>query len=116
MTYFINEKELPVIEKSKHLVSFNFADNQLLDLMKFFRGATTLDSFLKAYKASEMKGYFPYKWFHTPYKLDEKQLPSYDDFYSKFGLKTKPLTGFENYNYLKSIWKHEQMSTFFYSV
>ena len=22
-----------------------------------------LDSFLKAYKASEMKGYFPYKWF-----------------------------------------------------
>ena len=80
-----------------------------------------------------MKEYFPYEWFDTPNKLDEQQLPSYDDFYSnlknsnpldkeyddfrkllntglteeqvlkKFGLKTKSLTGLENYNYLKSI-------------
>ena len=74
--------------------------------------------------------------------LDEQQLPSYDDFYTKLknsnpldkdydgfqkllktgltdeqalkklGLKTKPLTGLEKYNYLKSIWEQEQMSTF----
>ena len=50
--------------------------------MKFLGGATTLDFFLKAYKASETKGYFPYEWFDTPNKLDEQQLPSYDDFYS----------------------------------
>ena len=110
--------------------------------MKFLGGASDLDFFLKAYKASEMKGYFPYEWFDIPNKLDEQQLPSYDDFCStlknsnpldkeydvfqkllktglteeqalkKLGLETKQLTGLENYSYLKSIWEQEQMSTF----
>ena len=31
--------------------------------MKFWGRATTLESFLKAYKANEMKGYFPNEWF-----------------------------------------------------
>ena len=140
----INEKEIEssVIKKANDFVSFKFGDVQLLDIMKFLGGATTLDSFLKAYKASEMKGYFPYEWFDTPNKLDEQQLPSYDDFYSKLknsnpldkeyddfqkllkigiteeqalkklGLKTKLPTGLENYNYLKSIWEQEKMTTF----
>ena len=51
--------------------------------MKILDGATTLDSFHKAYKASEMKGYFPYKCFDAPNKLDDQQLPSYYVFYSK---------------------------------
>ena len=142
--YLINEKEIEpsVIKKANDFVSFKFGDVQLLDIMKFLGEATTLDSFLKAYKASELKGYFPYEWFDTPNKLDEQQLPSYDDFYSKLknsnpldkefddyqkllntgiteeqalkklGLKTKPATGLENYNYLKSIWEQEKMTTF----
>ena len=83
--YLIKEKEIEpsVIKKANDFVSFNFGDVQLLDFMKFLGGATTSDSFLKAYKASELKGYFPYEWFDTPNKLDEQQLPSYDDFYSK---------------------------------
>ena len=142
--YLIKEKEIEpsVIKKANDFVSFKFGDVQLLDIMKFLGGATILDSFLKAYKASELKGYFPYEWFDTPNKLDEQQLPSYDDFYSKLknsnpldkefddyqkllktgiteeqalkklGLKTKPATGLENYNYLKSIWEQEKMTTF----
>ena len=134
LPYRINEKEIEpsFIKKANDFVSFKFGDVQLLDIMKFLGGATTLDSFLKAYKASEMKGYFPYEWFDTPNQLDEQQLSSYDDFYSKLknsnpldkeyddfqklltigiteeqalkklGLKTKPPTGLENYSYLKS--------------
>ena len=141
--YLINEKKIEpsVIKKANDFVSFKFGDVQLLDIMKFLDGATTLDSFLKAYKTSELKRYFPYEWFDTPNKLDEQQLPSYDDFYSKLknsnpldkefdeyqklpntgitekealkklGLKTKPATGLENYNYLKSIWEQEKMTT-----
>ena len=143
ISYLINEKEIEpsVIKKANDFVSFKFGDVQLLDIMKFLGGATTLDSFLKVYKASELKGYFSYVWSDTPNKLDE-QLPSYDDFYSKLknsnpldkefddyqkllntgiteeqalkklGLKTKPATGLENYNYLKSIWEQEIMTTF----
>ena len=39
--------------------------------MKFWGGATTLDSFLKAYKANEMKGHFPYEWFEKLRKVFE---------------------------------------------
>ena len=54
--YLINEKTEPsVMKKANDFVSFKFGDVQLLDIMKFLGGATTLDSFLKAYKASELK-------------------------------------------------------------
>ena len=142
--YLISEKDIEpsVIKKANDFVSFKIGNVQLLVVIKFFGGATSLDFFLKAYKASEMKGYFPYEWFDTPNKLDEQQLPSYDDFYSKLknsnpldkeyddfqkllnsglteeqalkklGLETKPLTELENYNYLKSIWEQEKMTSF----
>ena len=122
--------------------NFKFGDVQLLDIMKFLGGANTLDSFLEAYKACEMNS----NTFHTSgliprNKLDEQQLPSNDDFYSKLknrnpldkeyddfqkllntelteeqalkklGLKTKAPTGSENYNYLESIWEQEKMAT-----
>ena len=41
------------------------------------------DSFLKAYKASETKGFFPYEWFDNPDKLDFPELPPYEAFFSK---------------------------------
>ena len=88
----INEKkiELSVIKKANDFVSFKFGDVQLLDIKIFLGGATTLASFLKAYKASEMKGYIPYEWFDIPNKLEEQQIPSYDDFYTKLK-NSKPL-------------------------
>ena len=60
--YLINKKHIEpsVIKKANDFVSFKFEGievwfNEVLDVMKFLDGATTLDSFLKAYKASEMK-------------------------------------------------------------
>ena len=54
--YLFNEKEIEpsVIKKANDFVFFKFGDVQLLDIMKFLGGASTLDSFLKAYKASEI--------------------------------------------------------------
>ena len=49
------EQESSVIKKANDFISFKFEDVQFLDIMKFLRGATTLDSFLKAYKASEKR-------------------------------------------------------------
>ena len=115
---------------------------QLFDIMKFLGGATSLDSFLKAYKTEETKGFFPYEWFDNPDKLNNKELLPYDSFFSKLrninplekdyndsenlttsGLSSEqavcklrlnkiPPTGYENYAYLRNIWVSEGMKSF----
>ena len=109
--------------------------------MNFLAGATSLDSFLKAYKSEELKGYFPYEWFDSFTKLDCNHLPPYYSFFSKLknlnplekdfsqfkkmmesgkeeidvlrelGLKEKPLSGKENYALLEKLWKMKKMTT-----
>ena len=140
----VNEQDIKptVIKKANYIISFKFGDIQLLDMMNFLGGATSLDSFLKAYKTSETKRFFPYEWFDHPEKMQNTDLPSYDAFYSKLrscnpleaentdyvnplksGLTTKqavvkmklskpPPTGIEKYQYLQQIWKQERMSLF----
>ena len=108
--------------------------------MKFLGGATTLDSFLKAYKARETKEFFPYEWFDNPDKLDFPGLPPYEAFFSKprnnnprdkdfidyeklrksgldeqqslkkLQIKTVPPSGLDNYNYLQETWKKNGMT------
>ena len=80
----VNERDIEptVIKKANQFVSFKFGDIQLLDIMNFFGGATSLDSFLKAYKTKETKGFFPYEWFDCPEKMNYKELPPYDSFFS----------------------------------
>ena len=140
----INERNMEptVIKKANQFVSFKFSDVQLLDITNFFGGATSLDSFLKAYKTAETKGFFPYEWFDCPQKMNSSELPPYDAFFSKLrnvnpldkdysdyknllgsGLKTEealskmklsqpPPSGEKNYQYLLDIWNHENMCTF----
>ena len=140
----VNERDIEptVIKKANQFTSFKFGGIQLLDIMNFLGGATGLDSFLKAYKTSETKGFFPHEWFDHPDKMQNTELPPCDDFYRKLrscnlleaectdyvnllksGLATEkavvklklskpPPTGIENYQYLQQIWKQEQMSSF----
>ena len=80
----VNERDIEptVIKKANQFVSFKFGDIQLLDIMNFLGGATSLDSFLKAYKTKETKGFFPCEWFDCPEKMNNKQLPPYDSFFN----------------------------------
>ena len=57
----VNERDIEpiVIKKANKFISFKFSDIQLLDTMNFLGGATSLDSFLEAYKSSEKKRIFP---------------------------------------------------------
>ena len=82
----INERKMEptVIKKVNQFVSCKNADIQLLDIMKFLGGATRLDSFLKAYETSETKGFFPFEWFDCPEKMNNRELPPYEAFSSKF--------------------------------
>ena len=81
----VNERNIEptVIKKGKQFISFKFGDFQLLDIMNFLGGATGFDSFLKACKTSETKGFFPYEWFDHPDKTQKPEVFPYDAFYSK---------------------------------
>ena len=134
--------EPAVTTKTNQFVSFKFGDVQLLDIMNFHGGATSLDSFLKAYKTEETKGLFPYEWFDNPGKLNNKELAPYESFFSKLrninplekdyngfenlttgGLSSEqarcklrlnkiPPTGDEKSAFLRSIWVSEGMKSF----
>ena len=136
------EQETSVIKKANDFISFKFGGVQFLEIMQFLGGATTLDSFLKAYKASETKGFFPYEWFDNPDKLDLPELPPYEAFFSKLinnnpldkdfidyeklrksgfdeqqvlkklQIKIAPPSGLDNYNYLQETWKKNGMTVF----
>ena len=139
---FVNKRgfEPIVIKKANQCVTVKFGDVQLLDILNFLGGARSLDSFLKAYKTSETKVYFPYEWLDDPESsamlnfLHTKSsianatvfpLKNYSDFQrlieggltseealSKLKLKEPPATGQEKYQYLTSVWQQENMCTF----
>ena len=85
LPYLTHERDIQptVIKKANHFVSLKFGDAQFPDILNFLDGATSLDSFLKAYKTSEAKGFFPYEWFDSHEKLDATFLPPYDCFFSE---------------------------------
>ena len=72
----VNERDIEptVIKKTNQFISYHFGVIQLSDIMKFLGGATSLDSFLKAYKTSKTKGFFPYEWFDCPDKMLNTEL------------------------------------------
>ena len=72
--------EPTVIKRANAFISFKLGDSQLLDIMNFLGGATSLDSFLKAYKTSETERFFPYEWFDQPDKMQNTELPQYEAF------------------------------------
>ena len=140
----VNEQDIKptVIKKANQFVSFKFGDIQLLDIMNFLGGATSLDSFLKVYKTKETKGFFPYEWFDCPEKMNNKELPPYDSFFSvlrnsnpleqdyndfqnlvnsgstseqvvvKLRMDEIPPTGAEIYSFLQSVWENNNMHFF----
>ena len=144
ISYLICDKEIEskFIKITNDFISFKFGDVQFLDIMKFLGEATTLDSFLKAFKASETKSLFRYELFDSPDKLECTELPPCEAFFSKrlnhntlekdfidyrelvkrgldqqsalkkLRFQSVPQTGFENYSYLKNIWEKHSMITF----
>ena len=81
----VNERDIEptVIKKANQFISFKFGVIQLLDIMNFLGGATSLDTFLNAHRTSETKRFFPYEWFDHPNKMQKTELHPFDSFYSK---------------------------------
>ena len=131
-----------VIKVCNKYIGMNFLGLQFMDILNFLGGATSLDKFLKAYGASEEKGFFPYEWLDTVEKLEVNQLPDISSFYSelkkvnvlevdqkqynellsrgicskdalkKLGLSSVPKGKEENYEELQKLWEREKMQCF----
>ena len=80
----VNEQviEHNLIKKANQLICFKFGHIQLLDILIFLGGATSLVQFQKAYKTSETKNFF-YEWVDIANKIQNTELPQSDAFYSK---------------------------------
>ena len=140
---FDNERgiEPKVMKKANQFVSSEFEKVQLLYTFNILGRTSCLDSFLKAYRTSKTKCYFPHEWFddpeeliNTPYETFFSKLlktnPLEENFLdlqsliivgliseeglSQLKLKHSPLTWQENYQYLTSVWQQENRSTFKY--
>ena len=129
-------------KKNIQFVSLRLGDIQFFDVMIFLGGATSLDSFLKVYKTKETKGFVPYEWFDCPEKMNNKEFPAYDAFFSilrnsntrendyndfqnhvnsdltteqtvpKLGMHRIPPTGVEIYSVLQSVWENNNKQNF----
>ena len=81
----VNERDIEpiVIKKVNQFISYKFGDSHLLDILNFLGRATSLDSFLKAFKTSETKGFFSYEWLDHFDKMQNTALPPYEAFSKK---------------------------------
>ena len=82
----VNERDIEttVITKANQFISFKFGDIELLDKMNFLGGATSLDSFLKAYKTSETKRFSPTNGLITLTKCRIQKFPHLTPFTINF--------------------------------
>jgi hypothetical protein len=62
----------------------------------------TLSQYLKAYKCTEQKGFFPYEWMTSLDKLNVSQLPPHEAFYST--LKNENISA-EDYQLCQTVWE-----------
>ena len=133
--------KIETTKKTNNFVSLQFNNIQFLDIINFLGGGGTLDSFLKAYGASETKGFFPYDYLTGYEVLSETSLPPYSAFFNslkncnsleteharyekllqihppevvlkKMRLLQPPPTGAQNYEFLQQLWVDKGMNTF----
>ena len=78
------------IKKANSYMSLKTQHLQFLDIRSYLAPNYSYDAFIKAYNCSLEKGFFPYEWFNSYDKLNNTELPSHAEFYSK--LKNKNIT------------------------
>ena len=66
---------------------------------------------MKAYGSELSKGIFPYEWFDSLEKLNQKSLPPASDFFSQLS-NSNPIKSEEDYANLQEIWVTNNMQTF----
>ena len=106
------------IKRNNSYICIATEELKFLDVGQYLPGGTSYANFLKTFKCTENKGFFPYEWFDHIEKLDVQTLPPYEAFYSNLK-NTNVLDesmgekhGRLNYEKILNIWKDQKMSSF----
>ena len=98
-----------VIKRDNTYTTISTETFKFLDISHYLAAGSSYSRFLRAYEIEESKGYFPYDYFDSIEKLEEKHLPPHEEFYSQ--LRDSNITE-EEYEYLHRVWQEEGMETF----
>jgi G:T-mismatch repair DNA endonuclease (very short patch repair protein) len=101
--------------KIKHTVKWNnnfmcikTEKLKFLDNTNYMVPGFSNSQYLNAYKCTEQKGFFPYKWMTSLDKLNVSQLPPHEAFYST--LKNENISA-EDYQLCLNVWQENDMKT-----
>ena len=97
-----------VVKKSNSFMCVQTTRLKFLDIRNYLAPGFNYATYLKAYKCSVEKGFFPYEWMDNLDKLNCQVLPDHKDFYST--LKGENISK-EDYQYCQEVWKEEGMET-----
>ena len=97
------------VKKANSYMAISATNLKFIDIMNYLAPGFSYDAYIKAYDCKLEKGYFPYEWFDDRAKLNNKELPSHDCFFSS--LKNTNITEAQ-YNYCQEVWKKNDMKTF----
>ena len=107
-------KEAFVIKKANKYMTISTENFRFLDIVNYLAPNYSYASFLKAYEATENKGFMCYDYLDSIEKLDHPSLPPYDRFYSKLkkcNVLDEDGNGQQNYRWLQEVWENEGMKT-----
>ena len=93
-----------VVKKSNAFMCITTERLKFVDIRNYLAPGFDYATYLKAYKCTAMKGYFPYEWMDHLSKLKQTVLPSHQEFYST--LKNRNITE-EEYSYCQDVWQKE---------
>jgi len=96
-----------IIKKGKNYMNIKTDSFTFLDALNY-TSPTTLDKFVEAYTGIKCKAIFPYEWFDSLSKLDEKEFPPIKAFDSKLKGET---CGEEEYEKYKKIYYDNGMKS-----
>ena len=97
-----------VVKKSNAFMCITTEQWKFVDIRNYLTPGFDYATYLKAYKCTELKGYFPYESMDNLEKLKQTCLPAHQEFYST--LKNSNITK-EEHDYCQHIWKEEDMTT-----
>ena len=105
----INETVSFAIKTANSYMALKTTHFKFLDIRSYLAPNYSYDAFIKAYKCTLTKGFFPYDWLNDYNKLNETKLPPHEAFFNK--LKNKNIAD-EEYKICVDAWNNNNMKTF----